>query len=77
MMMLLERNLSKGMMIRKKLSSRDSRYSKLELFLSSNTINSISYYHFIRRGILHEVNSERPVLDIWRDIKSIILNRRY
>ena len=77
MMMLLERNLFKGMMIRKKLLSRDSRYSKLELFLSSNTINSISYYYFFRRGILHEVNSERPVLDIWRDIKSIILNRRY
>jgi hypothetical protein len=30
-----------------------------------------------RQGLLHTVEAEKGVQDIWRDIKAIMLNRRY
>lgn len=48
--------------------------NRLKIF-NQRTSPIIEYYR--NRGILHEVDGEKPVIDIWRRIKSVILNRSY
>lgn len=66
------------MMIKKRSSKVDSSYSikkphQLQIIINCKT--SIS--NKLRRGILHTINGEKSVIDIWRDIKSIILLRDF